>query len=116
MHGKDAIVEEVLDWRPFDYFTVSTLLPIPGAPKIVLTHAFQDMNGATHIEMRVAKPKPKDKAFVDQAGAKFKENITKAIGKLRLMVEDQHTSPSVIDEPLLIGSSERFLTEPVKSN
>jgi hypothetical protein len=75
-HGKDAIVEEVLDWRPSDYFTVSTLLPIPGAPKIMMTHAFQDRtNGATHIEMRVAKPKPKDKAFVDQAGAKFKENI-----------------------------------------
>jgi hypothetical protein len=117
MHGKDAIVEEVLDWRPFDYFTVSTLLPIPGAPKIMMTHAFQDrINRATHIEMRVAKPKPKDKAFVDQAGAKFKENITKAIGNLRLMLEDQQTSPSVIEEPPLIGSSERFLTEPVKSN
>ena len=37
MHGKDAIIEEMLDWRPFDYFTVSTLLPIPGAPKIVMT-------------------------------------------------------------------------------
>jgi hypothetical protein len=24
MHGKDAIIEELLDWRPFDYFTVST--------------------------------------------------------------------------------------------
>ena len=117
MHGKDAIVEEVLDWRPFDYFTVSTLLPIPGAPKIMMTHAFQDrMNGATHIEMRVAKPKAKDKAFVDQAGAKFKENITKAIGNLRLMVEDQQTSLSVIDEPPMIASSERFLNEPVKSN
>jgi len=116
MHGKDAIVEEVLDWRPLDYFTVSTLLPIPGAPKIMLTHAFQDRtNGATHIEMRVAKPKPKDKAFVDQAGAKFKENITKAIGNLRLMVEDQKPSLSVIDEPPLMASGERFLTEPVKS-
>jgi hypothetical protein len=41
----------------------------------MLTHAFQDrINGATHIEMRVAKPKPKDQAFV---------NITKAIGNLR---------------------------------
>jgi hypothetical protein len=66
--------------------------------------------------MRVAKPKPKDKAFVDQAGAKFNENITKAIGDLRLMVEDQQTSLSVIDEPPLIASSERFLTKPVKSN
>ena len=117
MHGKDAIVEEVLDWRPFDYFTVSTLLPIPGAPKIMMTHAFQDRtNDATHIEMRVAKPKPKDKGFVDQAGAKFKENISKAIGNLRLMMEDQQPPLSVIDEPPLITSSERFLTEPVKSN
>ena len=106
MHGKDAIVEEVLDWRPFDYFTVSTLLPIPGAPKIILTHAFQDwINGVTHIEMRVAKPKPEDEAFVDQAGSKFKENITKAIGDLRLMLEGQQTSTAVIAEPPLIPSS-----------
>ena len=68
------------------------------------------------IETRVAKPKPKDKAFVDQAAAKFKENITKAIGNLRRMVEDQQTSLSVMDEPPLIASSERFFTEPVKSN
>ena len=117
MHGKDAIVEEVLDWRPSDYLTVSTLLPISGAPKITLTHAFHDRaNGETHIEMRVAKPKPKDKAFVDQAAAKFKENITKGFGKLRLMLEGQETPRSVIDEPPLIASSERFLTEAVKSS
>ena len=117
MHGKGAIVEEVLDWRPSDYFTVSALLPIPGAPKIIMTHAFQDLpNGATRIEMRVAKPRPKDQAFVDQAGAKFKENITKAIGNLRLILEEQQTSFSAIGEPPLIASSERFLTEPVKSN
>ena len=47
MHGKDAIIEEVLDWRPFDYFTVSTLLPIPGAPKILITHAMQDRPDGT---------------------------------------------------------------------
>ena len=80
-------------------------------------HAFQDRtSGATHIEMRVAKPKQKDKAFVDQAAAKFKENITKAVGNLRLMLEEQQTPHAVIDEPPLIASSERFLTEAVKSS
>ena len=64
--------------------------------------------------MRVGKPKPKDAAFVDQAVAKFKENIAKAIEKLRLMLGEQQPSPSVIDEPPLIASSERFLIEPVK--
>jgi hypothetical protein len=39
-----------------------TLLPIPGAPKIIMTHAFQDrINGVTHIEMRVAKPSQRTK-------------------------------------------------------
>jgi uncharacterized protein YndB with AHSA1/START domain len=115
MHGKDAIVEEVLDWRPFDYLTVSTLLPIPGTPKIVMTRALQRRpNGTTHLEMRVAKPKPKDKAFIDQAGAKFKEDITKAIGNLRAMLEGQQTSVAPIDEPPLLPANERFLTEPLK--
>jgi hypothetical protein len=68
----------------------------------------------THLEMRVAKPKPKDKAFLDQAGAKFKEDITKAIGNLRLMLEGQQTSVALIDEPPLMSSNKRFLTEPVK--
>lgn len=115
MHGKDVTIEEVLDWRPFDYFTVSIVLPIPGAPKIVMTRALKDRpNGSTRLEIRVAKPKPKDQAFVDQIGIRFKEDLTKAIGSLRLIVEGQQTSIAVIDEPPLMPANERFLTEAVK--
>ena len=114
MHGKDAIIEEMLDWRPFDYFTLSALLPIPGAPKVVMTRAVQERsNGTTHLEMRIAKPKAKDKAFLDQIAPKFTEDVTKAIGSLRQILEGQ-TSVAVIDEPPLMPSHERFLTEPVK--
>lgn len=102
MHGKDAIIEEVLDWRPADYLTVNTLLPVSGAPKIMLTHAFEERkDGVTRIEMRVGKPKPKDKAFVDQAAGKFKENITKGVELLRSMLAELQSSPSLIDEPPL---------------
>jgi hypothetical protein len=115
MHGKDAIVEEVLDWRPFQYLTLSTLLPAPGAPKIVMTRALHGRpNGMTHLEMRVAKPKPKDKAFLDQAGAKFSADITKAIGVLRGLLEGRQTSLTQMNEPPLTPSSERFLTEPIE--
>jgi uncharacterized protein YndB with AHSA1/START domain len=117
MHGKDAIIEETLDWRPFDYFTVSVLLPVPGAPKIVMTRAIEDRpNGTTHLAFRVAKPKPKDKDFVDQAGAKFAKNMTAAIEKLRQMLDGQTSSIAMIDEPPLKPSNERFLTEPLKSS
>src|SRR3954454_4206212 len=43
IHGKDAIVEEVLDWRPFEYVTSRSLLPIPGVPKLLNTFAFGDL-------------------------------------------------------------------------
>ena len=33
MHGKDAIIEDILDWRPFDYVTQTALLPIPAPRK-----------------------------------------------------------------------------------
>jgi hypothetical protein len=115
MHGKDAIIEELLDWRPFDYFTLSAQLPIPGAPKVVMTRALRDLpNGATHLEMRIAKPKAKDKAFLDQVAPKFAEDVTKGIATLRQLLEGQQASVAVIDEPALKSSNERFLTEPVK--
>ena len=115
MHGKDAIIEEMLDWRPFDYITVSALLPIPGAPKLVMTRAVQEQaNGTTRLEMRLAKPKPKDMAFVDQFAPTFKENLTKAIETLRRILEELQTAVVAIDEPPLKPSNERFLTEPVK--
>ena len=50
------------------------------------------------------------------SGSEVQRKYHQGIEKLRLMVEEQQTSPSVIDEPPLIASSERFLTDPVKSN
>jgi uncharacterized protein YndB with AHSA1/START domain len=113
MHGKDAIIEEVLDWRPFEYLTLATLLPIPGAPKVVLTYAFlESAGGGTHIEIRVAKPKPKDKAFLEQVGPVFQKDITSEVAALRLMLEGQKGTPAAVEEPALPVSAERFLTSP----
>ena len=64
--------------------------------------------------MRLAKPKPKDMAFVDQFAPKFKENLTKAIETLRRILEESQSAVAAIDEPPLKHSNERFLTEPVK--
>lgn len=116
MHGNDAVIEQVIDWRPLDYFTVSIQLPVPGAPRIVMTRALEDgPNGVTHLEMRVAQPKPKDKDFVDQAGAKFAENLKRAIEALRLILAEQQTSVAAVEEPPLRLSNQRFLTASVRS-
>jgi hypothetical protein len=61
------------------------------------------------LEFRVDKPKPKDKAFLDQVAPKFAEDLTKAIVTLRQIVEQQQPFTAVIDEPPLPPSNERFL-------
>jgi hypothetical protein len=73
-------------------------------------------NGVTHLEFRVAVPKPEHKDFVDQAGAKFAENMDKAIEKLRQILEGEQPPIGLIDEPPLRLSNGRLRTEPVKSD
>ena len=123
MHGAHTIIEEVIDWRPFDYLTLTTLLPMPGAPKVLMTYAFSDTagsasaggGGGTHIEIRVAKPKPKDKAFLEHVGAEFQKTITSEVATLRQMLEGQEGAPAIVEEPALPVSADRFLTQPVNA-
>jgi hypothetical protein len=116
MHGKAVNIEETLDWRPVDYFMASIALPVPGAPRFVMTRALlEDPNETTHLELRVAKPKPKDKAFVEGAVVKFAERMGKAINGLRSMAEGQLPGVAAVEEPTLKPSAGRFLTEPMKS-
>ncbi|MEO8739115.1 MAG: DUF2652 domain-containing protein [Casimicrobiaceae bacterium] len=113
MHGAHAIIEEVLDWRPFDYLTLTTLLPNPGAPKILMTYAFSETATGTHIEIRVGKPKLKDKAWLEQVGAEFRKHITSEVATLRQIIEGQTGGRVVVEEPAVPASAERFRTQPV---
>ena len=116
MHGKDALIEDILDWRPFDYVTMTALAPVPGAPKVTLTYAFEERPAGTHIEVRIAKPKPKDAAFLEKMGPMWIEQFTMGFKMLRLMLEGQTATPAVVEEPALPVSSERFITQPVHAH
>jgi uncharacterized protein YndB with AHSA1/START domain len=114
LHGKDAIIEEVIDWRPFDYVTLATLLPSPGAPKILMSYAFEERADAgTHFEFRIAKPKPKDLSFYQQVRPTVEANYTVGLDILRSMVAERLTASTVEDEPSLPVSRDRFLTQPL---
>jgi uncharacterized protein YndB with AHSA1/START domain len=84
MHGPHAVIEEILDWRPCDYLTLTTLLPLPDAPKVLMSYALSEIDGGgTHIEIRIAKPKPKDTAFLEHVVEEFRKNITNEIASLK---------------------------------
>jgi uncharacterized protein YndB with AHSA1/START domain len=114
LHGKDAIIEDVVDWRPFDYVTLMALLPIPGAPKILLSYTFEEKSdGGTHFEFRIAKPKPKDLPFYEQVRPAVEENYSAGLDILRSMATEQLATSTLEDEPPLLASRERFLTQPL---
>jgi uncharacterized protein YndB with AHSA1/START domain len=104
MHGAAAIIEEILDWRPFDYLTLTTLVPVPDAPKILMSYAFEERTGGTHVEIRLAKPKPKDQAFFDKVVGNFKEHITHEVDVLRPMVEGKPDIVDALEDPAIPDS------------
>lgn len=60
MHGKDAVVEEILDWRPFDYVTDRTTLDTPDGPvKLLHTIELEPTSTGTTIHLRFGAPKTK---------------------------------------------------------
>jgi uncharacterized protein YndB with AHSA1/START domain len=115
MHGPHAVIEEVLDWRPFDYLTLTTLLSLPNAPTVLMTYAFmENADGSTHIEIRLAKPK--DKAFIEHVGAEFEKTITSEVAALRPMVEQEVAALGLVEEPTPRASAERFVTQPFSAH
>jgi hypothetical protein len=67
LHGRDAVIEEVLDWDPYDHVTYRSLLPVPNVPKMVNTFAFTELeDGRTRLEVRFAAPTaPKDRKIAE---------------------------------------------------
>ena len=114
LHGKDAVIEDIVDWRPFDYVTLTALLPIAGAPKILFSYTFEDgADGGTHFEFRIAKPKPKDLPFYERVRPTIEANFTAGFDILRTMAAERLASSPVEDEPPLPVSRERFVTQPL---
>ena len=109
LHGKDAIVEDILDWRPFNYLTLTTLLPVPGAPKILMSYVFNERaDGGTHLEMRIANPKAKDLPFLEKILPGVREKYAAFFEGLRSMLEERAHGVQEVDAPT--GRRSRIVT------
>ena len=47
VHGKDVFLEEILDWRPFDYYTLEVRPPMPLLKPIRLTYELEEVADGT---------------------------------------------------------------------
>jgi hypothetical protein len=88
MHGKDAVVEEILDWRPYDYVTDRTVLDTPTGPiKLLHTVEFEPDATGTTIHFRYAAPKTRRERDLMQAigpayGAALESGLPSLVAQL----------------------------------
>lgn len=113
-HGDFNLVERVLDFRPFDYITVSHLLDIAASHELKITYALSDApDGGTHVEARFAPPPAGGEEHFEAVRPAFEEGYPQAIAELRRLLAEHRDGATAIAEPDLPHSEERFLTEPV---
>jgi hypothetical protein len=84
MHGKDAVVEEILDWRPYDYVTDRTILDTPGGPtKLLHTIELEPVPDGTVIHYRFAAPKTKrERGLMEHIGPAYGEALRSGVPTL----------------------------------
>jgi hypothetical protein len=91
MHGKDAIIEEVLDWRPYDYFTDRSTMGTPAGPvKFLSTVELEPTARGTVVHMRFAPPKSaKERAILEQMGPLFDQVFAASTRQLKALLEEE---------------------------
>jgi hypothetical protein len=118
MHGRDAVVEEVLDWRPYDYWTTRNTMPMPGAPKLVMTDRLIPLpDGGTRVEVRIGRPRPRERAAFEQLYPMVEPIMHETSSALRSALEAEHArltaaSADAPAEAVVPASAGRHLTEP----
>ena len=81
MHGADAVVEEILDWRPFDYFTDRSTLP--GGIVFTATNEFIPTATGTIMRMLFSAPEnPEHGPMFAELAPHFEESIRSGLETL----------------------------------
>ncbi|HEY7970264.1 MAG TPA: DUF2652 domain-containing protein [Candidatus Limnocylindrales bacterium] len=119
MHGKDAIIEEVLDWEPYDHVTLRSQFPIPDVPKLVNSFVLEELpDGRTAVEMRVRKLRSaKDRAILEGLAPMLDASVGQGLATLKGLVEADaaatRAESRAVPEPEVPGSHGRNVREPV---
>ena len=114
IHGRDAIIEEILDYRPFDYITVRAQLPGPGMPKLTYSQVLTPLpDGGTRVEYRLARPKPRERAAFEQLVPTVEGMIGHGFAAISPLLEAEAAARTAGDDTPVPETRGRFASEPV---
>lgn len=92
IHGKGASVEEVLDWRPYDYFTIRNTVPTPLGPiRFIQTTELRPTTAGTTIHLRMAAPESRKERILARLVAPLLDRA--------LQASDERLAQLLQDEP-----------------
>jgi uncharacterized protein YndB with AHSA1/START domain len=83
--GRSSVYEEILDWRPFDYFTEHRTLPRSG--RIVLTTELESVNGGTRVRTRGGRPERNDRRPWPVGGRSVAREFRRGYERLAAMLD-----------------------------
>ena len=117
MHGKDAVLEEILDWQPGRSWTTRSTMPMPGGPAFVMTDELEELpSGGTRVTSRIGRPRPRDRDVLMAMFPMIEPMIVQAAEGIVAALADELARRAVADEasePPVPPTAGRFLTEPV---
>jgi uncharacterized protein YndB with AHSA1/START domain len=100
MHGTEAVIEEILDWRPYDYWSNRSTINTPAGPvKMLSTVELEPTASGTTIHFRYASPKTAKERAVFQGLAPMYEGIFKASNALMISQLEAELADRRIDPP-----------------
>jgi uncharacterized protein YndB with AHSA1/START domain len=114
VHGREAIVEEVLAWHPPEILTTRFQMPMPGVPKLTRTELFEATpDGAqTLFTVRVKRPSSvKDRAKLEEVAPFLFNAYGNGLAMLAPLIEADVAARSAraVPEPELPVSAGRNL-------
>jgi hypothetical protein len=97
MHGKDAVVEEILDWRPYDYVTDRTILDTPAGPvRLPHTIELEPTATGTLIHLRYGPPgTKKEQALAAPIAEAYGGALQSALPALVAQLEERYAARDV---------------------
>jgi uncharacterized protein YndB with AHSA1/START domain len=116
VHGRDVIVEEVLDWRPYEHLTTRYIMPVEGSAKLTMTESFRALpDGGTEIEIRVAGPRGRDHEAFGMVLEGLQPQLVEAADALVSVLAEEvdRRRAELAPEPPTPVTRARHVTEPV---
>jgi hypothetical protein len=92
VHGRGAITEEILDWRPFHYYTHRIVLPMVGP--WIQTFEFRPLeNDATQLRIRIQRLRGKQRLLWPLMRPSLAKGMRENADRLRQILQEQAVQP-----------------------